>query len=209
MHTGESRVDDHLMEKIESCREYIENMQEIITVIDGKTNPTGAFVLFRDYALKNGTIYKLIDDQLKIGDYNQDTKKINWKDIPMGRYPDDEVMIENYEIKYIPDNDNEVVIPIVDHIGEYKSENGLTGKQLLDKAGEYTVRLRDRYHMSPIDVSQFNRNLSDTRRRTGKGIDLQPEEQDFMGSSTMYQRLADKDTFWNKVNIKLSRCKMG
>ncbi len=190
MHSGDSIIDDELMEKIEECRGLVEKMEDYITVIDGRTNPTGAYAEFRHYALSNGTLYKKDSDgNLHRCVYDEDEKlKKKWKRISIHQYPDGYRPPEKYEQKYIPDDEEEIVIPIVDHIGEYRSENGLTGKALLDKAGERTVTLRDLYGMSPIDVSQFNRNLSDTRRRTGKGIDLQPEEQDFMGSSTMYQR---------------------
>ena len=190
MHSGDSCISKGLMQKIESCRNYIEKMQkEFVTVIDGRSTPTGVFKDFRDYALRNGTLYK--HDQM--GDlyrakYIPENRDIKWNKISKESYPDDEVMPGKYELKYIPENDKEIVIPIVDHIGEYKNRKGWGNKQTLDKAGEYTCKLRDLYLMSPVDVCQFNRNLSDTRRRTGKGIDFQPEEQDFMGSSTMYQR---------------------
>lgn len=189
LHADDPVVDDDLMEKIESCREYFEEMeQEMVTVIDGATNPTGVYFGFLDYAMNNGTLYRNdLDDGLVIAEYNGNakTKKIKWQKISRDQYPGDDLP-EPTESEYFPDNKKEVVIPIVDHIGEYTSESGLTGKQLLDKAGEYIKRLRDIFGYSPVDVVQFNRNLSDSRRRSGSR--LQPEEQDFMGSSTMFQR---------------------
>jgi len=189
MHSGDSKISSGLMHKIEKCRNYIEKMEEYVTVIDGRSVPTGVFKDFRDYALRNGDLYyHKKNGSLYKANYREKSRKVEWKKIPKGRFPDGHKMPEKYEKKYIPDDEDEIVIPIVDHIGEYKNRKGFSNKQTLDKAGEYTAKLRDLYRMSPIDVCQFNRNLSDTRRREGKNIDLQPEEQDFMGSSTMYQR---------------------
>lgn len=186
-HTEDNRITKDIREKIESCREYFDKMQEYVTIIDGSSNPTGVFKDFLDYALKNGTLYINDPDKgLKIAVYHPKDKKVKWKVIPKDRFPEDEVFPERYEKTYIPDDEEELVIPIVDHIGEYSNEKGNTDKQNLDVAGSYTLRLRDTYGWSPIDVVQFNRNLSDQRRRQGSS--LRPEEQDFMGSSTMYQR---------------------
>ena len=197
-HTEDNRITKEIREKIESCREYFDKMNEYVTIIDGSSNPTGVFKDFLDYALKNGTLYINDPDKgLKVAVYHPKDKKTTWKTIPDSRFPEDEVFPERYEKVYIPDDKEELVIPIVDHIGEYSNEKGNSDKQNLDVAGSYTLRLRDVYGWSPIDVVQFNRNLSDQRRRQGSS--LRPEEQDFMGSSTMYQRLTHQDTFWNKV----------
>lgn len=62
---------------------------------------------------------------------------------------------------YIPDNENEVVIPITDHAALTKLEKGITTKkQAIDKLSEYYRGFRDLYGYSPIMVSQLNRDLS-------------------------------------------------
>lgn len=188
MHSGDSPINKDVVKAIRSCKKYFDRMQEeVLTVIDGRINPTGVLKDFEDYALRNGQLYRRDRDGnlLKIL-YDPNNRKKARKRIKESNYPDNEPKPERSEFHYIPDNDNEIVIPIVDHIGEYEPEDNLAGKQLLDRAGKYTKRMRDRYNYSPVDVIQFNRNLSDSRRR--QGSDLQPEEQDFMGSSTMFQR---------------------
>jgi len=188
MHEGDSRVSDGLLKKIEKCRAYIEGMEKYITVIDGRSTPWGVFKDFRDYALKNGNIFKHTGDGiLKVGIYREKTRELKWKKISKNAFPDDYKMPERYEQKYIPDNDDEIVIPIVDHIQKYKEPKGKNTKQTIDKATELSADLRDLYGMSPINVSQFNRNKSDSRRRFSKKSQFKPEENDFKGSGDMYE----------------------
>lgn len=107
--------------------EYIDRLDEVVTIIDGPQNPTGAYKIIKQYAEKNGRVEE-------ISEFN----KI-----------------------YIPNNPNEVVLPIVDHMGITKLEKGLdTKKAAIDKLSEYMRIFRDFYSYSPIMVSQLNRDLS-------------------------------------------------
>lgn len=187
MHVGDSRVDSKLMKKVEMCRKTIEVLEKYVTIIDGQATPTGVFKDFRHYALTNGDIYKHKGSgELFIGGYKKKKRSVDWKKIPKSRYPDNKKMPERYEMKYLPDDEDEIVIPIVDHIQKYKNRKGFSDKQTLDKATEYSSKLRDLYGMSPINVSQFNRNKSDSRRRFSKQSEFKPEENDFKGSGDMY-----------------------
>lgn len=189
MHAGDSRINDDLKKKIESCRKFIEEMQEYVTVIDGRSTPTGVFKDFRDYALKNGDIYHHTSDgDLKKGNYTPQNRKLGWEQIPKSKYPDDKKPFpERYEKVYIADDQDEIVIPIVDHIQKYVDRTGWNSKQTLDKATEFSAELRDLYGMSPINISQFNRNKSDSKRRFNKSGTFKPEENDFKGSGDMYE----------------------
>jgi len=187
MHTGDSRVSDDLMKKIEKCRKYIENMENYITVIDGKATPFGVYSDFREYALENGELYRHTPDGvLQIGIFPDNRSHKEWKTIPKDRFPDEYKLPERYEKKYIPDDEDEIVIPIVDHIQKYESRQGHNRKQTIDKGTEFSSKLRDLYGMSPIDVSQFNRNKSDSKRRFSKKSEFKPEENDFKNSGDMY-----------------------
>jgi replicative DNA helicase len=61
---------------------------------------------------------------------------------------------------YIPNNESEIVIPIVDHYGLTKEERGMTKKQAIDKVSEYFQWSRDHLGYSPVGVSQLNREMS-------------------------------------------------
>lgn len=188
LHAGDSRIDSDIMKKIESCREYIENMQQYITVIDGRSVPWGVFKDFRNYSLKHGTIYRHNGDgSFEIGEYKESDRKIVWKSCPKDRFPSNHPFPEKYETVFIADDENEIVIPVVDHIGKYKNRKGDTNKDTLDRASDYTSDLRDIFGMSPINISQFNRSKTDTKRRFNKRTELQPEEDDFKGSGDMYE----------------------
>lgn len=62
---------------------------------------------------------------------------------------------------YLPNKPDEIVIPIVDHLGlikitkEYKSR-----KEVIDKTSEHLQYFRDFHGYSPVCVSQLTRNLS-------------------------------------------------
>lgn len=61
---------------------------------------------------------------------------------------------------YIPNHPNEIVIPIVDHVGISKLEKGMSfKKEAVDKLSEYYQYFRDTLGYSPIAVSQITRNL--------------------------------------------------
>lgn len=99
--------------------------------------------------------------------------------------------INQYTKKYVPNDPNEIVLHITDHIGKIKTErmNGtqtvMNDKQILDKHSEYMGILRDFYGMVPIDISQLNREIEDTLR--GLKTDLKVSPKDFKGSGDMYE----------------------
>jgi hypothetical protein len=95
------------------------------------------------------------------------------------------VKLNQFERAYIPNNPNLITVFIIDHIGKLKTERDFNDKAKLDKMSEYISIVRDLYGFTPVVVSQFNRSLSDSTRRTR--MSLMPEAQDFKGSSNMYE----------------------
>jgi hypothetical protein len=68
---------------------------------------------------------------------------------------------DEYTKIYIPNNPNEIVIVIEDHLGLTKVEKGMSSKkEAIDKVSEYNQWFRDVLGYSPIPVSQLTRNLS-------------------------------------------------
>lgn len=88
------------------------------------------------------------------------------------------------EVNYYPDNEDNIVIYILDHIGALRSERGFGNKQNLDKMSEYMQTARDRFGFMTVAINQFNRSLGDSLRRKGT---VEPEKQDFKGSGNMYE----------------------
>lgn len=68
--------------------------------------------------------------------------------------------IDEFHKKYIPNHANQIVLPIVDHLGLSKPEKGMNKKESIDKVSEYLQMFRDFYGFSPVAVSQINRDLS-------------------------------------------------
>jgi hypothetical protein len=91
--------------------------------------------------------------------------------------------IETYNEKlglkrYVPDDPNLLTIVILDHIGKVKVPKGRSKKQTIDETSAMLGRYRDLFGISPVVVSQLNRNISDIQRRKF-GESFFPEEQDF------------------------------
>lgn len=85
------------------------------------------------------------------------------------------VKLENGEIRsvfdhYIPFDDNEYVIPVVDNINIIDTDEGSTKKQTIDRLSEYCSKsLRNRFNMTPIIIQQQNTdNETDDVYRVGR-----------------------------------------
>ena len=71
----------------------------------------------------------------------------------------DEQVNEHKKV-YIPNNEYEIVVPIVDHMGLTKLERDYkTKKESIDKLTEYAQGWRDHYGYSPVFVAQLTREL--------------------------------------------------
>jgi hypothetical protein len=90
--------------------------------------------------------------------------------------------VDQYNKKYIPNNENEITIVIVDHIGLLKpTKDYPTKKQSIDKMSDELRYARDMYGYTPVIVSQFNRDISNPIRI--KNGDVEPQLEDFAESS--------------------------
>jgi len=131
-----------------SYQDYINEIEEMITIIDYPENPVGIAKELRAYALENGR----------------------------------EEEIDQYNKIYIPNNNNEIVVIIADHIGLLKTTKDLpTKKEAIDKLSFEMRRARDYYGYTPVLVSQFNRSISNPMRL--KIGDVEPNLEDFADSS--------------------------
>jgi hypothetical protein len=98
--------------------------------------------------------------------------------------------IDKHNSIYIPNDPNELVLVIYDHIGLQKKEtrkypNGDTvrlssKKEIIDQSSEDARKFRDVYGYSIVKVSQFNRDIANpTRIKNG---DVEPQLEDFKES---------------------------
>jgi hypothetical protein len=129
-------------------KDYMEQMDDVITIIDGPENPVGIAKDLRSHALKNGVIEQL----------------------------------DEYNKIYIPNDENEVTIVVVDHLGLLKTTKELTTKkQTIDKMSDELRYARDFYGYTIVAVQQFNRDISNPIRI--KNGDVEPQLEDFKESS--------------------------
>jgi len=86
--------------------------------------------------------------------------------------------VNQWETRYIPDNDNLISNVVIDHIGKVKLESigGKYDKKLtVDKMSEYCSWARDYLGYSPIVISQFNRtSYQDVQFAKKDGSDPDP-----------------------------------
>ena len=91
--------------------------------------------------------------------------------------------VDQYNKIYVPNNENEITIVVIDHIGLLKTtKDQPTKKQAIDKMSDELRYARDFYGYSPVVVSQFNRSISNPIRI--KSGDVEPQLEDFAESSS-------------------------
>lgn len=129
-------LNQDILDKIESpeFQDILKYYEEHVKFMPSR-NPTGVWKDMVSYANSHGkTIYEeytYIDDFGK----EQTGKKIS---------------------RYIPDDPDEYVIIITDHISLLEPEKGGTLKGAIDKLSEYYIILRNRYRYIPVAVQQQN-----------------------------------------------------
>jgi replicative DNA helicase len=90
--------------------------------------------------------------------------------------------VDEYNKRYFPNNENEMTIVVLDHIGLLKlTQSQPTKKQAIDKMSDELRYARDFYGYTPVVVSQFNRDISNIQRL--KNGDVEPQLEDFAESS--------------------------
>jgi len=128
--------------------DYMNQMDSVITILDGAENPVGIAKELKAHALQNGRIEQ----------------------------------VDEYNKRYFPNNETEITIVVIDHIGLLKTtKDQPTKKQAIDKMSDELRYARDFYGYTPIVVSQFNRDISNPIRM--KNGDVEPQLEDFAESS--------------------------
>lgn len=91
--------------------------------------------------------------------------------------------LDEYNKIYVPDELNEIVLMVTDHVGLLRPTKDLTTKKaIIDKFSEEMRYARDTYGYTPVMVSQFNRDISNpTRIKNG---DVEPMLEDFKDSGS-------------------------
>jgi hypothetical protein len=126
-------LSSEILEIISKYQKYFDKIEEIVEFIDSVRHATGIYDLVRKYAVANGTIY--------------------YRDIVI------KGEVTQVEDRYEPNDPEEYVMVIVDHIGLISPQK-LNGTQLsLHESisllsSDYLIKLRNRFNYIPVVVIQ-------------------------------------------------------
>ncbi|MBQ9391991.1 MAG: hypothetical protein IJU02_07390 [Lachnospiraceae bacterium] len=109
------------------------NFYENTVEFSSSRNATGVYQEVKKYMEENGTVHKRSQ---KVKDELGNTKEVQ--------------VFDWYE----PNDKDEYVIVIFDHLSLIQLERGMTLKQSADKLSEYFVILRNRYNVTPVLIQQ-------------------------------------------------------
>lgn len=129
-----SVVDDKLLALIESYEPFFEEFEKRVTFIDNIRNPWGIMKYMETYADKNG-----------IWSY----KEIDWEE------EDGNVVKKRVKDFYTPNDPEELVIVITDHVSLLMPEKQQTLHQAMSKySSEYCLRMRDKFKYCVVNIQQ-------------------------------------------------------
>ena len=136
-------VDEHrivspeIIELLDSpeYQSILDFFEEHITFVPDR-NPTGIYNTIEAYAEEHGTTYK---------------KPAKIKNKETGEY-EDKMVFDYYE----PDDPDEYVLCIVDHVSLISTERGMDLRESINKLSEYMKILRNKYNYTPVIVQQQN-----------------------------------------------------
>ena len=123
---------------IEASKEWLDKLESICEVIDKPVTAKGLYAIIKEWTKKFGT-YK---EETSFGDY---TKEV-----------------------YIPNNDKQYLIALVDHMRLFALSPGHTIKQEMDEACDYLIHFRNKCSLTVHAVQQLNRNFKSMERRNSE-----------------------------------------
>lgn len=159
---------DDVLEKVKEAKEFFSDLEQYIDVIDNVKNPTGIFKHMKTYFEQRGSwTYR---------EFVQDGQLVRIKD------------------EYTPDDPNEYVICITDHIGLLHTEKGMSLWETIGLfSARYCVELRNKYGAIIVNVQQQSAE-KEKKQFTFKGVNIQEKLEpslDGLGDNKTTQRDAD------------------
>lgn len=132
--TANTPIDEEILNTLKSEEfKNILNFYEQHVEFSPSRNATGVYHEVKKYMEEHGTVHKRPQ---KVKDDFGNTKEIQ--------------VFDWYE----PNDPDEYVLVIFDHLSLIQTERGMTLKQSADKLSEYFVLLRNRYNVSPVLIQQ-------------------------------------------------------
>jgi hypothetical protein len=174
--------------------EYFAEMEDVVTIYDGAKTPTQIENNIDRLMIKHGNIFEEEDGviyRIKRGK-REAVKNISYDNAVQNRngsYRYFEEITESGQTKlifqgeriFIEYDPNVYFLVMNDHIGKLRKEGGMSDKQAIDHHSGTMGDRRDLYGITVVDISQFNRAISDPRRLADEQ-GVQPRLEDFKES---------------------------
>lgn len=170
-------LDDKIESDIGNYEEFFSDFESCVTFVDEIRNPTGIYKYMRDYANKNGT-YITKDGEIISHEY------IESGNIDIIRRID----------RYVPNDPDEHVIVITDHISLLSPEKGQTLHEAMSNySSNYCIKMRNRWNYTIVNVQQQAAD-KEKMQYTYKGESIEDKlmpSQDSLGDNRMTGRDCD------------------
>ncbi len=113
----DTSIPDSIIDKIEECKEYFNDLENYIEIFDSISNPTGIYKAVRRYSYNNGMHYYY--------KFKEDPQKLNVIDWDTYDKLSDHQKLEYAYSHYVPNDPNHYVVVVVDHFSLLQPEAGL------------------------------------------------------------------------------------
>lgn len=132
-----SDEDEYLIDKLEP---YFDQFEKTVHYIDNIRNPYGIYNYVREYAQANGNYYDKYGNIISINDLNN---------------PNTQAEAQFKVDHYKPNNPNEYVIVITDHVSLLTPEKTDTLHQSMSRfSSNYSLKMRDRWGYTVVNIQQ-------------------------------------------------------
>lgn len=126
---------DNHYQLIEQSKEWLQEFESKCEIVDKPVTAKGLYAICKEWSQKFGT-YK---EGGSVGEYTK--------------------------LDYIPNNPEQYLIVVVDHIKLLQVSSGHTSKQEIDEACDYLIHFRNKCSFTEVVVQQLNRNFKSMDRR--------------------------------------------
>lgn len=131
-------LDEKILTFLSNEKEFFEIFEEKVTFYDEIRNPYGIYRAIREYAYENGEYYDKENNILDKSEIQKSNPEVTFK--------------INY---YKPNNPDEYVIIIIDHVSLITPEKGFSKHESMSKlSSDYLLHMRDRWNYIPVVVQQ-------------------------------------------------------
>lgn len=162
---------------VEQSKEWLQKFESRCEIIDKPVSAKGLYAICKEWSKKHGT-YKVL-----------------------------EATEEYTKTEYVPNNPEQYLIVVVDHIKLLSVSSGHTPKQEIDEACDYLIHLRNKCLFTVNIVQQLNRNFKSMDRRTeGGGVYSLIQLDDLSDSSGCANAAESVIAIYHPHREKRNRC---